>query len=522
MAASATNSIRSERSSLLWDDIISVCGSNITSSTDTFTLKTRNRRLRTMINTLKDTFDIIKDTVEHLIGKNVKVLEKKINQDEQESTKPKDHLRKTENILQDVVILLQSGVRIMREALKDQRHAIEQLFDSDNIDKQDEFKNLQSLVEISKGGCTSVTPRDEARHIPHMHDVEQTFLQNDNQTMSDDLEVDNVNLSRQSTSDQSTADNSLVEELKKKLKSAESYDFLQNAKNDPQIRFTFRKSLEKRAVGQVVRGMDNETRKNVAIKIVDLETSDDKIKHMQTEILILSKCNSPFVFKYIGSFSKGHNLWMLKEYLVGGSVIDIMEAEKLTENDISIIIQEILKGLEYLHLEGIVHRDIKVANIFLLENGNIKLSGFKIAVDLTNETDQLNAYVGTSLWMAPEVIAQESYNTKVDVWSVGITGIELADGQPPYCGVNLLYALYNTQWNSPPQLTGHFSSYFKEFVNLCLNREANDRPNVANLLKHKWIQKSKKTTELQSLVKRYMERKRNADEAFDVFKSLDY
>lgn len=271
---------------------------------------------------------------------------------------------------------------------------------------------------------------------------------------------------------------------------------------DPEALYTKQACIGGGSFGKVYKGVDKRTGQSVAIKIIDVENADDEVDDIIQEISILAGLSSPYVTKYYGSYLKGSDLWIIMEYCSGGSCGDLLKPGLIPEDYICIIVRELLLGLEYLHSDGKLHRDIKAANILLGANGQVKLADFGVSGQLTATMTKKNTFVGTPFWMAPEVIKQSGYDHKADIWSLGITALELALGEPPYSDIHPMKVLFLIPKNPAPTLEGNFSKEFKDFVWRCLRKEPRERSSARELLKHPWVRRAKRTAYLTELIER--------------------
>jgi hypothetical protein len=254
-------------------------------------------------------------------------------------------------------------------------------------------------------------------------------------------------------------------------------------------RYTIHEKVGKGAYGDVYRATHIATREPMAIKIIDLEYSEDDIEEVRKEISIMSELQSKYLTRLHESFAEGCKLYIVMEFLDGGSVRDLLDEmdEAFSEPLCAYMIHEVVLGLNYLHSNGKIHRDLKCDNLLMSSEGSVKLGDFGGTGRLTETEDKRNTFVGSPFWMAPEVIKENDYDTAADIWSLGVLAFELAKGQPPYSQLHPMRVLFLIPKNPAPVLEGSFSKPFKDFVGRCLNKDPKKRPSAAELLKHPFL-----------------------------------
>ncbi|XP_074593918.1 serine/threonine-protein kinase Tao [Brevipalpus obovatus] len=277
-------------------------------------------------------------------------------------------------------------------------------------------------------------------------------------------------------------------------------------KEDPEKYFTDLREIGHGSFGAVYYARYTVTNEVVAIKRMSFtgKQSAEKWQDIIKEVKFLVNLRHKNCIKYKGCYLKEHTAWLVMEYCLG-SASDIIEVHKkpLKEDEIAAICHDALQGLEYLHSMGRIHRDVKAGNILLTDDGTVKLADF----GSSSMACPANSFVGSPYWMAPEVILamdEGQYDGKVDVWSLGITCVELAERKPPYFNMNAMSALYHIAQNDSPSLSPHteWSEQFRSFVDSCLRKSPYERPNSSQMLKHPFIIRPRPNSVLTDLINR--------------------
>ncbi|KAM4797150.1 serine/threonine-protein kinase TAO1 isoform 2-T2 [Rhinophrynus dorsalis] len=285
-------------------------------------------------------------------------------------------------------------------------------------------------------------------------------------------------------------------------------------RDDPEKLFTDLREIGHGSFGAVYFAHDVRTNEVVAIKKMSYsgKQSNEKWQDIIKEVKFLQRIQHPNSIEYKGCYLREHTAWLVMEYCLG-SASDLLEVHKkpLQEIEIAAITHGALQGLAYLHSHNLIHRDIKAGNILLTEPGQVKLADFGSA----SIASPANSFVGTPYWMAPEVILamdEGQYDGKVDVWSLGITCIELAERKPPLFNMNAMSALYHIAQNDSPSLqSNEWSDYFRNFVDSCLQKIPQDRPTSDELLKHMFVLRERPETVLIDLIQRTKDAVRELD-----------
>ncbi|XP_069828419.1 serine/threonine-protein kinase 10 [Dendropsophus ebraccatus] len=262
------------------------------------------------------------------------------------------------------------------------------------------------------------------------------------------------------------------------------------------------------AFGKVYKAKNKETGILAAAKVIDTK-SEEELEDYMVEIEILATCNHPNIVKLLGAYYYENKLWIMIEFCQGGAVDAIMlELDRgLTEAQIQPICRQMLEALAYLHSMKIIHRDLKAGNVLLTQDGDVKLADFGVSAKNVKTLQRRDSFIGTPYWMAPEVVMCETmkdapYDYKADIWSLGITLIEMAQIEPPHHELNPMRVLLKIAKSEPPTLSSpsKWSQEFRDFLKKALDKNPETRPSAVKLLEHPFMNKEVKNRILRDLV----------------------
>ncbi|XP_042340475.1 STE20-like kinase b isoform X2 [Plectropomus leopardus] len=262
------------------------------------------------------------------------------------------------------------------------------------------------------------------------------------------------------------------------------------------------------AFGKVFKAQNKQTGILAAAKVIDTKT-EEELEDYMVEIDILASCDHQNIVKLLDAFYYESKLWILIEFCAGGAVDAVMlELERpLTEPQIRVVCKQTLEALVYLHDNKIIHRDLKAGNILLTLDGDVKLADFGVSAKNTKTLQRRDSFIGTPYWMAPEVVMCETskdrpYDYKADIWSLGVTLIELAQIEPPNHEMNPMRVLLKIAKSDPPTLMqpSRWSPEFSDFLKRCLDKHVDNRWNPTQLLQHSFVSSVTDSKPLRELI----------------------
>ncbi|KAI6189560.1 Non-specific serine/threonine protein kinase [Aphelenchoides bicaudatus] len=270
---------------------------------------------------------------------------------------------------------------------------------------------------------------------------------------------------------------------------------------DPDKRYQKIEKIGSGGSGSVYTAIEISTGAEVAIKQMNLSLQPKK-GLLVNEILVMRENKHPNIVNYLDSYLVGEELWVIMEFLAGGSLTDVVTECQMEEGMIAAVCREVLQALEFLHSRRVIHRDIKSDNILLGMDGSVKLTDFGFCAQLSAENNKRATLVGTPYWMAPEVVSRQQYGPKIDCWSLGIMAIEMVEGEPPYLKENPLRAIYLIATNGRPDFPSrdNITPMFRDFIESALEVDVERRFSASKLLKHPFLKCAKPLSGLYYLI----------------------